>query len=683
MDKIIIVEDEGITAMHLREMLVGLGYMVTATEDNAETALDHIATQKPDLVLMDIRLKGRMDGVAAAELIQRRFDIPVVFLSAHSDEGTLRRVKRCRAYGFIVKPFDEPEVRFAVKSALYRHRFDRALRSTREWHDGPLARVEHAVVATDSAGQVIFINETGKALTGWAEFDAFERDTATVLHFVDEYGSPLAEHPVRRALRTQQIAVSEPDCVLISRNGTEVPISCRILQIQGVDNRLIGSVTSLRPKRSRRHQGDLSTHPHEMDSLTGLAGRALVLDWLGDAIARAQHDNSLVAVLLLDLDRFKEINETFGSAVGDQLLGAVSARVQNCVRGSDLVARVGGDEVAVIQLNLERTDGAAHLAEKLVEIFSDPYMIEGREIKITASVGVSMYPVDGDQPEDLITRAEEAVNRAKAAGHNQYHFHGDSVQVLVDSERSLEQDLRQAMERDQLELWYQPIFNLGRREITGAEALLRWRHPERGVFPASRIIPVADRCGLLPPITDWVLCEALRHSGMWQTSMPGIRVSVNIAGSELRRRDLVPTMIRVLGDTSLEARHLEVEIREDLLIRQLPMSSTLNLQRLRQLGVCLTLDNFGFAYASIKSLTKLPLSRVKIDRSLVAEVSDNPRTQAIVKATIDLARTFGYELVANGIETEEQLQWLRLHGCDHGQGNYLGASRQAKDFLSS
>jgi EAL domain-containing protein (putative c-di-GMP-specific phosphodiesterase class I) len=238
------------------------------------------------------------------------------------------------------------------------------------------------------------------------------------------------------------------------------------------------------------------------------------------------------------------------------------------------------------------------------------------------------------------------------------------------------------MDRNQFEVWYQPIFNLGRHEIIGAEALLRWRHPERGVIPASRIIPLADRCGVLAHITDWVFEEALMHSGEWQGVLPGVRVSVNLAESDLRRRDLVPTVIRVLGDSALESRHLELEIREDLVIRQLPMTSNFNLQRLRQLGVCLTLDNFGFAYASMKALTKLPLSRLKIDRLLVSEITDDPQTQAIVKATIDLSQSCGYEIVANGIETREQLQWLRLHGCDHGQGSFLGAPRRAEDFLT-
>lgn len=681
MDKIIIVEDEGITAMHLREMLVGWNYQVTATEDNAEDALTSIAAEKPNLALMDIRLKGRLDGIAAAELIQRRYDIPVVFLSAHSDEGTLRRVKRSGAYGFIVKPFDEPDVNKAVKSALHRHRFDRALRSSSEWHEGPLSSVDHPVVATDSAHRVIYVNELAERLTKWTEIDAFEQDIAAVLQFVDENGNPLGEHPVSRVLRNAEISLTEPDGVLVSRDGTKIAVGCRILQIRGDDDHTIGSVISLRRKRVRSPRDDLSSHQLERDPVTGLANRRLALDWLGEAIARARHDNHLVAVLILDLDRFKEINESFGREIGDLLLGAVSARVKNCLRSSDSVAGIGGDKIAIIQVDLDRIEGSVRLAEKLVDIFADPYVIEGREIKITASVGVAIHPVDGELPEDLLSRAEEAVNRAKAAGRNQYNFHGDMVQDIVDSERSLEADLGHAVERDQLELWYQPVFSLGRREITGAEALLRWRHPERGMIPASRIIQVADRCGLSASVTDWILREALEQSREWQTEIPGFRVSVNIAGSELCRRDLVPTVIRMLGDASLDARHLEVEIREDILIRHLPMSSNLNLQRFRQLGVCLTLDNFGFAYASMRSLFILPLSRLKIDRALVASCSDDPRMQAIVKATIDLAHSCGYEVVANGIETEEQLRWLRLHGCDHGQGNFLGAPRKPGSFL--
>ena len=682
MDRIIIVEDEGITAMHLRAMLASWGYEVAAALDNADDAINHIIDQYPALVLMDIRLKGRLDGIAAAELIQRRYDVPVVFLSAHSDEGTMRRVKRCRAYGFIVKPFDEPDVKNAVKAALFLHRFDRALRSTREWHEGDLTSVDHAIVATDAAGRVIFLNRAAEALTGWAKFDAFERDSSAVLCLKKEDGRSPAEHPVSLALRKSDTFLSEPNTVVVSRDGTEVSISFRVLPIYGEGGNLIGTVISLRHKRDRDHHVDLLDQQPDRVLSSGLANRSLVIDCLGDAIARAQHDNSLVAVLILDIDRFKEVNTSHGIEFGDLLVGAVAARVQNCVRGSDSVSRVGGDEIAVIQLDLEDTGSAAILAEKLVDIFGDPYVIENLEIKISASVGVAVYPVDGDRPEELVTRAEEAVNRAKAAGRNQYSFHGDMNQAFVDSERSLEQDLRQAVRKDQFEVWYQPIFNLSRHEIIGAEALLRWRHPERGIVPASRIIPLADRCGILAPITDWVLRKALEDSGEWQAALPGIRVSVNLAGSELRRRDLVPTVIRVLGDSSLESRHLELEIREDLLIRQLPMSSNLNLQRLRQLGVCLTLDNFGFAYASMRALTKLSLSRLKIDRSLVAKISDDSQAQAIVKATIDLTRSCGYELVANGIETKEQLQWLRLHGCDHGQGSFFGAPRRAEDFLS-
>jgi len=680
--EIVVVEDEGITAMHLRAMLGSWGYNVPATADNAEDALDRIAATQPDLVLMDIRLKGLMDGVTAADLIHGRFEIPVVFLSAHNDEATLQRVKASRAYGFVVKPFGEREVFIAVKTALFRHRIDKALADSREWNNAPLSEVGHPVVATDPGGRIMYMNQAAELLTGWTEMDAFERDATKVLLCVSASGDPLDEHPILRVVRDGETAVTEPDSVLISRDGSERPIGCRIAQIRDSSDDLIGLIVSLRPRREQRDHEDRPNHQTQHDPLTGLANRALLMDCLGDAVARAQHHNSLVAVQLLNLDRFKGVNQSLGPAVGDQLLGAVAARVQNCVRRTDLLARTGEDGFAVIQHDLENMGGAAILAEKLVTIFSDPFVIEGIEIKVTASVGVAVYPLDGEHPEPLVRKAEEAVNRAKAAGRNQHQFSGGNVEGLIASQKSLERDLRLAMERDQLEVQYQPIFDLGSREITGAEALLRWRHPGAGMLPAAKFIPLADRCGLLTPITDWVLRQALESAGTWQATTPGLRVSVNIAGSQLRRRDLVPAVIHALRDTSLDARHLELEIREDLLIRQPPINANLNMQRLRQLGICLTLDNYGFAYASMMSLKKLPLSRLKIDRSLVSGVTRDQGIQAIVKATIDLAQSSGLEVVANGIETEEQLRWLRFHGCDHGQGNHLGPPLPGTDFLN-
>ena len=677
-EQIVIVEDEGITAMHLRALLGGFGYNVTGIEDTAEGALDRIAATRPDLVLMDIRLKGRMDGVTAGHLIHGRYGIPVVFLSAHNDEGTLQRVKASHAYGFVVKPFAEQDVEIAVETALFRHHIDSALAEAEGPSNFSLGETGSPQLATDPAGRVVYMNQAAEQLLGWQQSDAYKRAAAEVLPYRGEDGEVVDEHPVAMAIRDGVPTASEPDTVVLARDGSSLSVTCRVAPVRASSGQLIGVVVSLRRRQQEADQRDRSAYQIHHDPLTGLANRALLFDCLGDAIARAQHHSTLVAIQLVDLDRFADVNRSLGPTLGDRLLEAIPARIQNCVRRSDLLARVGDDEFAVIQQDLESIDGVAALAEKLVGVFSDPFAFESIAINVTASVGVAIYPLDGEHPGPLISKAEEALNRAKEAGRNQFQLSGGDPEELAVANLSLEEDLRVAMDRDQLRVLCQPIFDLTSREITGAETLVQWRHPERGVLPAAKFLKLADRGGMLTPITDWLILQALSCAADWQSVSPGLRISVNIPGSQLRRRDLVPSVIHALRDTSLEARHLDFEIREDLLIRQPPVNARLNMQRLRQLGVSLTLDHFGFAYASMMSLKKLPLSRIKVDGSLIAAVTHDPEAQAILKATLDLARRSRLEVIADGIENEEQLRWLRFHGCHYGQGGFLAPPSAAE-----
>ncbi len=670
-EQIVIVEDEGITAMHLRALLAGFGYDVTGIEDTAEGALDRIAETRPDLVLMDIRLKGRMDGVTAGRLIHGRYGIPVVFLSAHNDEGTLRRVKGSRAYGFVVKPFAETDVEIAVESALFRHRLESAFAESEGQSNLTLGDADTPQIAVDPAGRVMYMNQAAEKLLGWNHSDAFKREAAKVLPCLGADGEAVDEHPVSKSIRDGIWAASEPESVMLTRDGSWLSVTCRVLPVRDASEQLIGVIVSLRRPRQESDQRERSTYQIQHDPLTGLANRALLLDCLGDAIARAQHHNTLVAIQYVDLDRFADVNKSLGPTLADRVLEAIPSRIKNCIRRSDLLARVGDDEFAIIQQDLESIDGVVALADKLVGVFSDPFAFESIAINITASVGVALYPLDAEHPEALLSKAEEALNRAKEAGRNQFQLSAGDVEEMVGSGVSLEEDLRVAMDHDQLKVLCQPIFDLASREITGAETLVQWRHPERGVLPAAKFLKLADRGGMLTPITDWLILRALSCAVDWQSMAPGLRISVNIPGSQLRRRDLVPSVIHALRDSSLQARHLDLEIREDLLIRQPPINARLNMERLRQLGVSLTLDHFGFAYASMMALRKLPLSRIKIDGSLVAVVTHDQVVQAIVKAILDLAHRSRLEVIADGIENEDQLRWLRFHGCHYGQGGFL------------
>ncbi|MDH3815873.1 MAG: GGDEF domain-containing phosphodiesterase, partial [Acidobacteriota bacterium] len=312
----------------------------------------------------------------------------------------------------------------------------------------------------------------------------------------------------------------------------------------------------------------------------------------------------------------------------------------------------------------------------LARIFQTPVNAGNLDIPLSASVGAALYPIDGDVPMQLRGRAEEAAKQARDAGGNQLRFYSDKVDSAVSDERTLGEDLERAITENQLDILFQPVFDLTTRAIIGARARPLWRHPERGIVPASTFLPAAEQHGTSAAITDWTIRETLRRTAGWRPVAPGVRVTVPISWTEIRRRTLVPHLIQILDDTGFEACHLELGIGEEFLVTQPPMTAQLNLQRLSQFGIFLTLENFGLEYASMMAFRKMPVHRIKIDSSLVAVVSFEKEAQAIVKATIDLARSCGLEVSADGIEDESQWRWLRFHGCEIGQGRFLA------DFLT-
>ena len=671
-DTILIFEDEGITALHLRTLLTGWGYSVAAVADTADAAEDLVESTSPDLVLMDIRLKGEVDGIEAADLIHRRFGTPVVFLSAHNDDSTRRRIEASHAYGLVVKPFDERDVYVAVKSALHRRRLEGALAPETGGPAPTLPQLGDAVVATDVEGRIVYMNEKAESLTGWKDFDAFEHEATDVIRLNEAEDGSLIGHPVSSVLQNAEEVDSSRNSILTSRSGSQAPISHQVTPVRTRSGDLLGAVVTLRRRRALPLDDSPVIEDAQIDALTGLVTPALLTDYLGDAIVRADNHQTMVAVFHVDVDRFGAVAESLGPGTGNLLLAGIAARLQKSVRISDSVARVRENTFAVIQPDLEHAGGAVILGEKLIRIFRDPFVIGSHEIAVTASVGIALYPIDAEDPTRLLWQAEEATGRAKAGGRNQFCFYSENIDSAITEEQNLGEDLNGAITENQLEILFQPVFDLSSRAIVGAEARLQWRHPDRGVIPASVFLPVAERRGMLTSITDWTIREALERGVAWQAVAPGIRVAIPLAGSEIRRRSLVPHLLEILEDTGFEARHLELELSEDVLAMQPPMTTHLNLQRLRQLGTCLTLDNFGLAYASMMTLKKTPVHRIKIDGSLIAAVTYEKEAQAIVKATIDLARGCGLEVAADGIHNESQWRWLRFQGCELGQGAFLG-----------
>lgn len=408
------------------------------------------------------------------------------------------------------------------------------------------------------------------------------------------------------------------------------------------------------------------------DVLTHLPNRALFHDRLRQSLKAATASKRRVALLLVDIDRFKEINDTRGHAVGDRLLQEVAGRLSELTRDGDTAATLGGDELAVIQSDLEQVDEAALLAGQILEVLARPYEIDEREVRITVSIGITVFPDDGEHHEQMVRNADLALHAAKAEGRARYRYFVPEMNRQVQQRKALEEALAKALEQgDQLTLCYQPQASLRKGEVVAVEALLRWNHPERGLIPPTEIIPVAEEYGLIAPLTEWVLEEACRRAASWRGGdRQTLRVAVNLSASSFRDERIVAAVEGALRRTELPARLLELEITESAIMENPELAAKL-LGALRELGVSLALDDFGTGYSSLSYLRRFPIDTLKIDRSFVRDLPDSPEAATIVKTIIGLGNSLGLRVVAEGVETSAQISFLRATECDEIQGFHL------------
>jgi len=416
------------------------------------------------------------------------------------------------------------------------------------------------------------------------------------------------------------------------------------------------------------------------DTLTHLPNRELLLDRLTQSIAAATRQQTMVALLLLDLDRFKLVNDTLGHAFGDKLLCNVAEQVQTCIRESDTLARLGGDEFVVILTGVKGAQDAAKVASKITRQLSRPIVIEGHEAFVTASIGISLFPNDGLDKNTLITNADVAMYRAKEEGRNHFQFYTFGMNATTVERLSLENDLRRALERDELVLHYQPQMNCSTGEMVGFEALVRWQHAELGLVPPARFIPIAEENGLIVPIGEWVLREACRQNKAWiDAGGKPMVVSVNLSSRQFHQESMLKTVTDTLELTKLEAKYLSLEITESSLMHD-PDDAVVTLCLLHNMGVAISIDDFGTGYSSLGHLKRFPLDYLKIDRAFVKDITENPEDAAIVQAILAMAHSLRLKVVAEGVETERQLQFLHKIGCDEVQGYFLAKPLPADVF---
>ena len=429
----------------------------------------------------------------------------------------------------------------------------------------------------------------------------------------------------------------------------------------------------------KRYQEELEHHAN-YDSLTGLPNRNLLHDRLSQAVF-AQRDVHPIAVVFLDLDHFKFINDSLGHTQGDKLLATVAERLHSTVREGDTVARIGGDEFVLILNDQTKEDVIFRAMQRILNKVSEPMAIGGRELCITCSAGVSLYPQDGPDVETLLKNADVAMYRAKERGRNNFQFYTAEMNALVNERVALEHNLRRALERNELLLYYQPKVELATGAIVGAEALLRWQHPEWGLVLPRRFITIAEETGLIVPIGEWVLRTACLQNKKWQDAgLRAITVSVNLSARQFRQESFVKTVGDILSQTCLKPEHLEIELTESMVMHNADAAIAI-LRGLKSLGVRLSVDDFGTGHSSLSYLKRLPIDTLKIDQSFVTHIGDQDEQDdgILAQAIISLGHTLRLKVIAEGVETEAQLKFLRMHRCDEVQGYYFGKPMPADD----
>jgi diguanylate cyclase (GGDEF)-like protein len=415
-------------------------------------------------------------------------------------------------------------------------------------------------------------------------------------------------------------------------------------------------------------------HQATHDALTGLPNRLLFIDRLGREIAHAERDGHVFAILVVDLDRFKVINDTLGHAAGDQLLNEIAERLSSAIRSADTVARTGGDEFLLLLTDIREAPDAAVIATKIISALEKSLRIGGTEVHASASIGISMYPADGSDSDTLVAHADEAMYFAKQAGRNSFKFFSPGMSVFSRERLDLESELRRALPMKQFEVHYQPKIDIATGRMNSVEALLRWRHPTRGIVGPLEFLPIAEETGLMLSIGEWVLREACRQARQWQREgLPFLRISVNISPIHFRQSKFLEIVRSALLDHDLEPQYLEIELTETTVMDHAE-NSVYILEELSRMGVIVSIDDFGTGYSSMSYLRRFPIDKLKIDRSFISEMTNNSDAASIVKAIISLAHSLRLKVVAEGVETAEQLTQLRELGCDQFQGFYRSAA---------
>ena len=543
-----------------------------------------------------------------------------------------------------------------------------------------LNSIGDAVVCTDISGNITFLNVVAEKMSGWPWKEAAGKPMADVLSLQDAANRETIPNPMELAIAENRTVHLPPNCVLIRRDGAVIPIEDSVSPIHNREGKATGAVIVFRDVSAAQAMALQMAHSAQHDFLTGLPNRMLLNDRVNQAIVLAPRHKKKVAVLFLDLDGFKHINDSLGHLIGDKLLQSIAKRLTDCVRGSDTVSRQGGDEFVVLLSEMEQSEDAAITARRMLQAIAEAHSIGQHDLHVTTSIGVSVFPEDGADAATLIKNADTAMYQAKENGRQSYKFFKPAMSVRAVERQSIEESLRRALERQELRLHYQPKVNLCTGEITGAEALIRWQHPIRGLVTPGEFIPIAEDCGLIVPIGHWALREACQQARTWmKAGLPLRAMAVNISAMEFRHENFLDGVFAIIEETGMDPACLELELTESVLMKRTEYTKEV-LEPLKARGVQIAVDDFGTGYSSLSYLRKFPIDALKIDQSFIHQITTVPDETVIVTAVISMGRSLNLRVVAEGVESHEELAFLQAHQCEEAQGYYFSRPVIAEDF---
>ncbi len=678
---VLLIEDHSGEAHPIREMLktygaedIGLTH-VGSMADAERFLAKHVV----DVILLDHGLPDAQGSEAVRRTRTAAPQIPLIVLT-DDDVPPSQVLREGREDHLIKSQIDAHGLLRSLGYAIERKRMEDAFFVERERAQVTLDCIVEAVACMDISGNITFLNLVAERLTGWSLQEAIGRPMPEVLRILDATSRKPTPNPMERAVGQNRTVHLPPNCILVRRDGFEIPIEDSAAPIHDREGLATGAVMVFHDVSAAKAMLLQIAYSAQHDALTGLPNRMLLNERIGHAITLARRHAKKVAVLFLDLDGFKHINDSLGHPIGDKLLQSVANRLGRCVRMSDTVSRQGGDEFIVLLSEVGRPEVTASTARRMLCAVAEAHSIDQHDLHATASIGVSIYPDDGGDAETLIKNADTAMYQAKENGRQCYQFFTAAMNVRAVERQSIEEGLRRALERHEFVLYYQPKIDLRTGKIIGAEALLRWQHPTRGLVSPAQFIPVAEDCGLILTIGQWVLREACRQAVAWvDAGLPATTMAVNASAKEFRDENFLTGLFGILNATGLDPKSLELEVTESVLMQDVESTARI-LQALRERGIRMTVDDFGTGYSSLSYLRMFPLDALKIDQSFVHQISAASVDTAIVTAVIGMARSLQLRVIAEGVETVEELAFLRTHLCDEGQGYYFSRPVPPQQF---